>query len=55
VEVIGSGHVGRDFFFKGDESKMVWVSPLGDVGPLGLHFQIFKRKKWAFYIVVTIM
>jgi len=44
VEVLGSRHVGRDLFSKGDEFNLVWVPPLGDVGPLGLNFQIFPKK-----------
>jgi len=42
--VLGSRHVGRDLFSKGDEFNLVWVPPLGDVGPLGLNFQIFPKK-----------
>ncbi|OAO90036.1 hypothetical protein AXX17_AT5G34100 [Arabidopsis thaliana] len=44
VEVLGLRHVGRDLFSKGDEFNLVWVSPLGDVGPLDLNFQIFPKK-----------
>jgi len=33
VEVLGSKYVRRDLFSKGDEFNLVWIPPLGDVGP----------------------
>ena len=50
--MLGSRHVRRmsspkeikDVFSKGDKFNLVWVPHLGDVGPLGLNFHIFKKK-----------
>ena len=35
----------KDVFSKGDKFNLVWVPHLGDVGPLGLNFQILKKNR----------